>query len=131
MKLTQAQIDRLRWLEDEAGRLTPDAVVADARSEDSPLHSLFDWDPAKAAIAWWTECAREIIRAVHIPVTGIHGECRVPIYVHDPSTAGQGYRSVYSLKVDPIAARQALRDELSRAAGVITRARSIAVAFDM
>ena len=37
--------------EANGGRLTPDAVVRDAKRKDSPLHSCFEWDVKKAAAA--------------------------------------------------------------------------------
>jgi hypothetical protein len=121
----------LTWLEDQSGRLKPDDVVADAKLASSPLHALFDWNIDAAARSWWVECAREIIRAVKINITTIQGEVRAPIYVHDASAEGQCYRSIFSLKADPAAARQSLIEELTRAAGVITRARGIAAAFGL
>ncbi len=131
MKLTQAQIDHLKWLEDGDGRLTPDRVLDDARRDDSPLHALFEWDVDKAAHMAWLDQAREIIRAVKIVVTNETYEIKANAYVRDPDVTGQGYRSTIALQREPESARQALADELTRAAGVLLRARNLAVALSM
>lgn len=49
-----------------AGRLTPEAVVDSARSEDSPLHVLFEWDDAKAADRYRVHQAGHVIRCVTV-----------------------------------------------------------------
>lgn len=131
MKLTEEQIQRVRLLEDEQGRLTPDAVLADAKRKDSPLHALFDWDAKKAAHQWWIECAREIIRTVKVVVTTTEVTLKAPVYVRDPDATGQGYRSIVALQREPESAREALREELRRAAGVVTRARHLALALNL
>lgn len=47
-----------------SGRLTPEAVVADARSPNSPLHSFFEWDDSAAAQEHRLQQARGLIRTV-------------------------------------------------------------------
>lgn len=131
MKLTEEQIARVKALEDEHGTLTPDAIVADAKRKDSPLHDLIDWDRNKAAKSWWLECAREIIREVKLVITTQEVTMKAPYYVRDPDAKGQGYKSVVLLQRDPASARQALIDELQRASGVVARARELAVAFGL
>lgn len=46
------------------GRLTPTAVLDDARPDDSPLHPAFEWDDSVAAEAHRHEQARSMIRSV-------------------------------------------------------------------
>jgi len=46
------------------GELHPAAVVAAARSEESPLHNSFDWDDSEAAGKWRLHQARMLIKAV-------------------------------------------------------------------
>lgn len=48
------------------GELTTEAVVRDARHEDSPLHHLFTWDDGAAAEAWRTWQARNLITRVKV-----------------------------------------------------------------
>jgi hypothetical protein len=132
MKLTPEQIARIQSLENELGQLTPDAVLADAKSKASPLHTLFEWDKAKAAQAYWLDCAREVIRTVKMVVTTEQVTCRTVVYVRDPDAGpDQGYRRVDALKSDPVSARQVLIDELTRAAGNIMRARNLAIALGL
>lgn len=131
IRLSERQIAHVKALEDSRGGLTPDVVLADAKKKTSPLHSLIDWDRDKAARAWWLECAREIIRAVQIVVTTSEAVIKAPYYTHDPAAAGQGYRSIVALQRDPESARQALIEELTRAAGVLARARNLGAALHL
>src|SRR4249919_3354546 len=60
---------RLAEIEDDhGGRLTPDAVVKDARSKSSPLHAHFTWDVKEAAAAHWLTQARELITSVRVVI---------------------------------------------------------------
>jgi hypothetical protein len=131
MKLTEEQIAHIKSMEDARGGITPDAIVKDAKRKASPLHDLFDWNETKAARAWWLECAREIIRTVQIIITTTEVAVRAPYYTHDPDAPGQGYRSVTALQREPTAAREALLDELTRAVGVMTRARNLSAALNL
>lgn len=127
MTLTQEQIARIRELEDRAGRITPERVVDDARDKKSPLHPLFEWDKAKAAAAYWTIQARDILRSVYgTNVTSVT-TLKVPVYVRDTSVKGeQGYRSVVALRSDPESARESLVYTLEVAAGHLRRAFDLA-----
>lgn len=131
VKLTDTQIERVKMLEGVGGVLTPDAVVADAKQEDSPLHDLFEWDVAKAAEARWLDTARIIIRTVTVVITTTTATMKVPYYTRDPDVKGQGYRSVEALRVDPVSARQALIDDLKRAAGCLARSQRVAAALNL
>lgn len=48
------------------GHITPQAVVAEAGDEDSPLHSHFEWDDSKAAGGYRLWQARMLIKSVKI-----------------------------------------------------------------
>lgn len=50
------------------GRLTPSAIVEDARSPKSPLHRCFQWDDSKAAEKWRLQQARLIVSHLVIKV---------------------------------------------------------------
>jgi hypothetical protein len=46
------------------GALTAEAIVAEARAENAPLHEAFEWRDGLAAAAWRGHQARELVRAV-------------------------------------------------------------------
>lgn len=121
--------ERLQRLADaNGGVLTPDAVVADARKKDSPLHAHFEWDTKKAAAAYWLQQARELIRSVVVTVrTETHNVTAVA-YVRDPrqSHESQGYVSVTSVRSDADLAREVLVEEFGRVASMLRRARQVA-----
>lgn len=56
------RLEKLR--KDHGGELTPHQVLADARSERSPLHQYFTWDDSEAANQHRLEQARLLIRTV-------------------------------------------------------------------
>lgn len=56
----------LARLADQAGELTPAAVVEAARPEDSPIHPALEWHDAIAAERHRAVQARGIIRRVHV-----------------------------------------------------------------
>lgn len=127
MKLTETQRETLKAMEDAEGRLTPDAVVEEAKQKSSPLHELFDWDRAKAAHSWWLVTAREVIASVTLIVTTRDRiTIKTPVYIRDPDANGQGYRSITSLQQDPVAATEALIIALQTAAGHVRRAVDLA-----
>lgn len=58
--------DALQAIHDEHGVLTPSLVVDQARPEDHPLHSRFEWDDSVAGEAWRRAQAQELIRSVKV-----------------------------------------------------------------
>ena len=50
--------------ESNDGLLTAEAVVADAKSKDSPLHQYFEWNQGRAAMMWRLEQARRLMAAL-------------------------------------------------------------------
>jgi hypothetical protein len=58
--------DQLQAIYNEHGKLTPSLVVDQARSEEHPLHSRFEWDDAVAGEAWRRQQAHELIRSVRV-----------------------------------------------------------------
>lgn len=118
---------------EQGGRLTPRAVVDDAKSPESPLHTLFDWDMEKAADAHWLERARAIIRSVRIHASEPSlTVIQAPYYVSDPSVPNeQGYISMASAKNDPQLAKETMRAEFGRALSALTRARRVADALGL
>jgi hypothetical protein len=131
----QREAIRLRLAEIEAkngGRLTPDAVVQDAKSKDSPLHGCFTWDVKKAAYAHWIEQARTLITSVQVVQRTEKTSVRTVFYVRDPSakTGEQGYVSTETLRSDTDMAREAIVAEFSRVADMLRRARELAVVLN-
>lgn len=109
------------------GRLTPDAVLQDAKSTKSPLHDEFDWDDSTAAHQWRLMQARELVRSVRIEFQTDTRIVSTVRYVRDP-TAGeeQGYVDVARLRSAPDMARDALLSELKSARALFERAFSLA-----
>lgn len=56
--------ERLKEIEERDGSVTPQAVVEDARPEDSVLHSAFEWNDEKAAEAYRIHQAGQLIRCI-------------------------------------------------------------------
>lgn len=124
MRLTKAQIARLRALESGDGRLTPARVVQDARTTRSPLHRLFNWNTKQAAEKYWLHRAREIIGAVTVVITNETTTIRSPVYVHLPEETG--YQRVATLRSNPAQARESLIYTLEMASGHLRRALDLA-----
>jgi hypothetical protein len=129
----RAQIaQRLAELETETGELTAEAVVADAKRKDSPLHDLFEWDVKKAAYQHWLDRAREVMKfrfVVHTETSTVS----VVGYVRDPAAGPHdgGYVSVKRVMGDKDKAREVLIAEFSRIRDLLNRARELAAVFDM
>lgn len=82
------------------GSLTPEAVVEDAKHQESPLHDYFEWDVDLAAEKHWLETARGLIRSVEVVVRHERVEVKAPVYVRDPSKASKdaGYVEVQQIQ---------------------------------
>lgn len=131
MSKEQRELIRQRLAEIEQsndGRLTPEAVVEDAKNLDSPLHAHFEWDVDKAAMRHWIDRAREIITSVTVVTRTDKTTVTSVYYVRDPSAASseQGYVSIEALRTDADMAREAIVNEFSRAASMMHRAKALA-----
>lgn len=131
MKLTQAQLQRIRALESKAGRISAKSLLLDAKDKRSPLHSLFNWNLRQVAEKAWLHRAREIIGAVKIQVVHTTANIKAPAYIVDTSVKGGGYRSVVALKEDKASARQSLIYTLETAAGHLRRAYDLAASLGL
>ena len=103
MKISDVVKNRLEQIASaHSGRITADMVVADAKSKDSPLHGMFEWDARKAAQQHWLDTARKLIRSVEVVMVVENITVRAPVYVRDPDqeTAKQGYIAVSNLRRD-------------------------------
>lgn len=126
--------ERLADLELQGGgRLTPNAVLEDAKDPDSPLHDSFEWDDEKAAHAHRIEQARALITSVRVVQRTDKTAVRAVFYVRDPSAENdeQGYVSTSTLRSDQDMAREAVVAEFTRVADALRRAREIAKALDL
>lgn len=115
------------------GRLTPDAVVEDARDAASPIHKYFEWDDSKAAHQHRLDTARSLIRSVEVKVTTFRRDAPVRAYVRDPEAAAnkQGYVPIATAKTDIDFRKETLSMELKRAGWTLERARSHAEFFGL
>ena len=115
------------------GRLTPDAVIQDARNEDSPLHDQFEWDVDKAAYRHWVERARDLITSVRVVQRVEKQTVSTVFYVRDPAASHdeQGYVSLNTLRSDADLAREAIHAEFLRARAVLQRARTLAAVLEL
>lgn len=114
------------------GRLTPAAVVEDAKDPASPLHDCFQWDDEKAAHAHRLDQARSLITSIRIVQKTDRTAVRAVFYVRDPSASDdeQGYVSTTTLRSYADSARAAIVAEFSRVADMLRRAREIAKALE-
>lgn len=128
--MKQSVNEYLIELHQQHGTLTPEQVVADAKNPASPLHDLFEWDPAKAAQSHWHDVARALIRNVRVVVVNEGRSLRAPYFVRDPALSSkvQGYTTVTMLRDNADLARDAVADECSRAAAAFRRAQEVAAA---
>lgn len=77
------------------GELTPKDVVDDARHDNSPLHSFFEWDDSVAAEAHRLGQARGLIRAVvAVYVSDDQPAVRQKAYVHIAEPQAPHYREL-------------------------------------
>jgi hypothetical protein len=114
------------------GRVTPDAVLADAQNAKSPLHDQFEWDDTVAARQYRLQQARELIRSVKVEITTNTKTVSTVRYVRDPSAGeAQGYVEVAKLRDDKTLAAEALQAEIRQANALVARARSLAEALGL
>lgn len=77
------------------GELTPEDVLEDAKHDNSPLHSFFEWDDTAAAHAHRLAQARGLIRAVvavYVDDEKQRPAVRTKAYVHIPEPSAPHYR---------------------------------------
>ena len=90
-KLVGEHIEMLR--KKFKGELTPQDVLDDARHDNSPLHSFFEWNDGEAAEAYRLQQARGLIRAVvAVYVSDDKPAVRTRAYVHVPEPSAPHYR---------------------------------------
>lgn len=84
-------LDMLR--KQSKGELTPQDVLKDAKNNNSPLHSFFEWNEGKAAEQFRLQQARGLIRSVvAIYVDGKAKAVRSKAFVHIKESGAPHYR---------------------------------------
>jgi Glu-tRNA(Gln) amidotransferase subunit E-like FAD-binding protein len=116
-----------------AGRLTPEDAIEDAKDEESPLHQHFTWDDSDAAHKQRLYEARALIRSVRVTTIVDQTVHRTIAYIRDPSRPSDegGYIATAVLRTDEDLARAALVEEFSRAAPAMLRALEVARALSL
>jgi hypothetical protein len=122
----------LAALEDEHGKLSPEAVVAAARDPKSPGHEHFEWDNKKAAHQYRVEQARALLTKRQTFVTESY-TIQVPRYVRDPDAPAreQSYVSVRTAAADADLRHRVLVDDFARVSALLQRTRDLAKAFGL
>ena len=84
----------LEYLKDRChGELTPQDVLDDAKSHNSPLHTFFEWDDTAAAEQYRLHQARGLIRSVvAVYVDDVRPAQRMKAFVHVPEPGAPHYR---------------------------------------
>lgn len=103
--------EQLQSIYDRHGRLTPELVLDEARSEGHPLHTRFEWDDAVAAERYRREQAHELIQSVKISYAQADGrrtEIRAFHAVRMPT--GYSYEPAEQIVQDDMATRILLAD---------------------
>ena len=116
-----------------AGILTPEAVVAAAQEPTSPMHDHFTWDDADAAAERRLDQARALIRSVRVIHHDSAASFRTVVWVRDPTQppTHQGYVRTDVLATDRDKALAALENEFDRVDSIIKRARDIAMGLGL
>lgn len=97
------------------GRLTPHAVVDEARNERHALHRFFEWRDEVAAAQYRLDQARNLIRSVR--VVNEEDETEAPAFISINEKSGVSYRSLgevlESADLQALALAQAEKDMAS------------------
>lgn len=80
----------------DGGKLTPKAIVDNARNPDSALHRHFEWDDASAAEKYRHQQARMIIASLRVDPIGSNSEPERAF--HSISDNGSAYRSIQEIR---------------------------------
>lgn len=129
MKVRQAAI---KALEDRAGRVTAEDLVAAARDRKHPLHGDFEWDDHKAAHQYRLNQARQLISSVRVVMTVETKQMAIVGYVRDPEAAPlQGYRAVAKIRSERDVAVEALLVEIERVQSILERAQGVAIGLGL
>lgn len=128
-----AIVRRVQEITAEAGHVTPDMILEEAKPVDSPFHDWFEWDDTKAALAHRRNQARRLIGMVQVYIRTQTRTVSSVAYVRDPKAKAnvQSYVSTESLKSDRELAVAALSYEMKRVRSMIERTRKVAAALGL
>jgi hypothetical protein len=106
--LPQTSLEALLSLYDRDGGLRPDAVIEEARNEQSPLHEHFEWDDSEAAHRYRQAQARQLIGKVTVsfrdePSVNVRG------FVSMAANHHREYR-----KIQDVISNEVSRDQIRR-----------------
>ena len=87
-------------LEKSYGEVTPQRFLDSARSEESEMHSLFEWDDTKAAEQYRLSQARTIMGSIRVKVIEEEVETRVTRAFVQPEVRKGGYVSIVNALSD-------------------------------
>jgi hypothetical protein len=105
------ELERIR--SESGGRLTPPAVVEEARNRRNPLHRYFEWNDKTAAEAYRLDQARELIRIIQIEDTDSDKPPRRAfVSVNDDGKSYRGLNEVLSSQSLQLAVLVAAEREL-------------------
>jgi hypothetical protein len=125
--------EELEKLVDPRGKLDPEVVVKAARKKNHPLHDYFEWDAKKAAHAYRIDQARTLIREVKVEVKTSVTQVTAVSYVKDPTSISnqRGYVALHTIKPSSEAAKELIRQEMTRVEGALSRARALAAVLEL
>ncbi len=109
------------------GPVSPEAILEDAESEESPLHRFFQWDNTAAAHEWRKHQARQMANHVAIKIVsagGTESTIRAFHSITITTDAGEevrGYVCLESVQGDPEMAEQVVAAALRWLRGWIVR----------
>jgi len=102
--------ERVQELEARYGVCHPGLLVNDARSVESPLHTMFEWDDSVAAESYRIDQARGILQSIRVQLSP--GETPVPAFVHVKVNTEPGYAGIVRAMSDADMRSQVLSDAL-------------------
>lgn len=102
------------------GVCPPGALVEEARSDESPLHPLFQWDDSQAADAFRRQQARRVINSIRVTELVDDGSNPAPSYPAfvsvvkmDDSGVARGYKSILQVVNQPDELAQVMAEAMS------------------
>lgn len=134
MASMKIKLAAVRALENNRGRVTPEALVRASKKSTHPLHKEFLWGKEHiAAHKWRIEFAREIIASVRVSTTRADQTISTIGYIRDPEAKPnmQGYVSMPRLRTEQENAEEALLVEVARVQSCLERAREIAAFLEL
>lgn len=111
---------------EQAGRLSAENVVDEARDHTSPLHQHFTWDDGEAATLYRLIEARQLIRHIKLEVIVREIPLNVVRFVRDPAEPGV-YRDIGTIRPSEVeVARRIVTEEMLKVVRASKRARNVA-----